>query len=133
MKWIISNGGPLIFSSKKSAEHWKGTAGSSLKKKETDYERACAIYDYIDVIVSGKDDVAVLGDEPMQSKIFKDKERIFIARWEYCKSEDLADDVLKNLPKDLNIISNDKFMRLLGGELIIFDSTLSLKSTPLHR
>jgi len=43
MKWINSNGGPLIFSSKEGAKYWKGAKGSSLGMSETDYESPCRL------------------------------------------------------------------------------------------
>ena len=125
MNWINSNGGPLIFSSRKYARDWKGTTGSSLNINKTDYERACATFDYIEIIPSGEHELVVLGDEPMQSTLFSNEKFNFIARWEYCKSHEMAIDALKNLPKYLDSVAEDKFIKLPEDELIIFDSALS--------
>lgn len=125
MNWIDSNGGPLIFSSKKYAKDWKGTTGSSLNLKETDYERACATSDYMEIIPSGGYELLVLGDEPMASTLCSSEKFNSIARWEYCESQEMAINALKNLPTNLNGIADDKFIKLPEDELIIFDSALS--------
>lgn len=125
MKWINSNGGPLILSSKKSAELWSGIRGSSISSDKTDYERACAVSDYIEVIQCGDYDLLVLGDEPMQSGFFSNNEIICIARWVFCESPGVADVILKKIPNNLIRLTEDKFIKFPNGGLIIFDSALS--------
>lgn len=74
MKWINSNGGPLIILSENLLKDWSGNEiiiNNCLKDSKTvgnyitDYERACTMQEYINLIAVGNDYGIILGDIPM--------------------------------------------------------------------
>lgn len=125
MSWLDSCGGPLIFSCRESARDWMGTLGNSMGTGSSDYDRACEVYGYTAVIPCWAREVAVLGDEPMSSKLFVAQKSIFIARWICCGSAELAADVLARLPDALPAVAPEIFIRLIDGDVVLFDSALS--------
>jgi Immunity protein 21 len=65
-KWIDSTGGPLVLMSKSTLRTWHGVFGSSaVSGSRSDYERACAVDDYVGLIFSNEAPVIVLNQEPL--------------------------------------------------------------------
>lgn len=80
LKWVASEGGPLILISDKSKNLWSGIlkrssylankieeADDFLDADEADYGKACLVQDYLGVVNVGNDTALVLGDEPLLS------------------------------------------------------------------
>jgi hypothetical protein len=133
LEWIESGGGPLILASKAMAEEWRGTDGSAGSNEMTDYQRACAVHDEIDVIPLGAGQVIVLGDEPDRTALFRRGGDVFIVRWRWADSEE---SLLVSLYDDLEQLEFPRSgdFSTIGGEHILFDSACPLSdvSESLH-
>ncbi len=71
MKWIRSAGGPLLFLPKTRLANWNGILDASGQDafdpsggSSTDYDRACAATEYIELIPVGDAAGILIGDEP---------------------------------------------------------------------
>jgi hypothetical protein len=75
MKSIKSGGGPLICVERVLAGSWLGTSGNSLALglgtgDASDYERACAVQDYLGALKLKKGMALILGDMPLETMIW---------------------------------------------------------------
>lgn len=127
MDWIYSSGGPLILMDKNSLHDWGGCLklGGSTADKEykTDYERACAIDDYLGVISVNGSDALVVNDEPLQTTIWHQDEIAFLVRWEWAADEGDVEHLLKELGNaSLISLSSPKIFRANSSDFILFDS-----------
>lgn len=118
LKWIQSEGGPLVLISDNSYNFWSGTlkrslylddkieeADDFLNADEADYGKACLIQDYLGVVKIGDDIALVLGDEPLLTTVFNSVDgKPIIARWHYRESKDSVEGTLRTI--DLNSINN---------------------------
>lgn len=92
IRWIESDGGPLLLLSSAQLTAWSGYAieleADGPSSSETDYERACAVEDYLGLIAVADGQGVVLGDEPMATawRSVSSVEGIFI-RWVYGEDE----------------------------------------------
>jgi Immunity protein 21 len=125
-QWLNTTGGPIICAGAETARKWLGISGSSIQQTQNDYTRACSIVDYLDIIQCDNKSVAVLGDEPLQSKFFKIKNQLLIARWVSCQSHELAEKVLSSVPDQLPEMEKSKFIELNEPTLFMFDSSLNM-------
>lgn len=84
MNWIQSEGGPLLGIGKEIVGLWRGIAGSSFlgknNYKNTDYDRACEIKDYIGIIPVDNYQAIVFGDMPLSTTIIKNRKNIHVIR-----------------------------------------------------
>src|SRR5438105_1432795 len=86
MRWINSEGGPLIILSEDNLDTWKGITGGDAAM--TDYHRACQIEDYCGIIRVGDGVGIVLGDEPPQTTwIAIGSQCGVLVRWKYANDE----------------------------------------------
>lgn len=74
MDCIASNGGPLICVPKSALALWRGGDALGEHSQEAvayrhDYDRACAIRDYLGVVSIGRTAGIVLGDMPMETAV----------------------------------------------------------------
>ena len=126
MGWINSTGGPLICAERHIAGNWMGTLGLSagaVMGLITDYDRACATVDYIDVIPCGIGNVLVLGDEPLQSAfVLTEKGRLVIARWVYAQAAQDGNAILSRFLDDAYEISERVPFQIEEGTMVLFDS-----------
>ncbi|WCM91303.1 immunity 21 family protein [Acidovorax sp. NCPPB 2350] len=126
-KWIRTSGGPLVVASKICADIWMGVDGSSAGHTDSDYKLACDVEDYVDTIDCGGSKVLILGDEPLQSAFFVVDDVLFVARWVYCESYELADSVIRTIPASNPCeLSGVQFLQN-DSSMILFDSATSLK------
>jgi hypothetical protein len=72
MKWLRSAGGPLLFLPETLLKKWNGILDESgtdafepAGGSSTDYDRACAATEYIELIPVGDGAGIILGDEPL--------------------------------------------------------------------
>lgn len=67
MKWIASEGGPLILMEERLLPLWTGCFSADDSEFKSDYERACAVDGYAGVTSVSNGSALVLGDEPCQA------------------------------------------------------------------
>lgn len=125
--WIASRGGPLLCAAGDAARSWRGARASSIGRRETDYERACAVPGYVGVLAAGASEGLVLGDEPSQSTFLTIDGQWSIARWIACASPDDARRVLAGVPGTLPELEPARVVRFDGDSLHLFDSALPLE------
>lgn len=89
MKWIESNGGPLVLVAEELLGDWRGVEGASTGEPDgaTDYDRACAVTEYVETISCGSGRVLVFGDEPFRTSWRPRPSGGDIVRWVYSDSE----------------------------------------------
>jgi len=107
LTWISTHGGPLILLEKSLLPFWKGNADTTgidgaLERGElTDYDRACAIEDYLGTIPVGSGTALVLGDEPMQTSWFPlTRDTGILVRWEWAADETSVLKTLREVPEE---------------------------------
>lgn len=75
MDWIKSAGGPLICVEKELANSWRGILGNSVNDRtaiptSNDYDRACAVSDYVGIVVLPPKYALVFGDMPLETTVY---------------------------------------------------------------
>jgi hypothetical protein len=139
LKWIDSEGGPLILISDKTVGLWSGIlkrsaylanieddADDFLDPEEADYGKACLFKDYLGLLNINNEDVLILGGEPMLTTFLISSGKPVLARWYYGEDEVFVDETLLNI--DLNSIDNWKFsltINLTSDKQLLFDSAYS--------
>lgn len=123
--WIESAGGPLLLLEKNLIPGWHGCS-SNLEDSPTDYERACAVDDYIGVIPVASGIGIVLGEEPLSSAWWPLTEagRGVLVRWLFAENEAAVTRALENLPNREWQRTNVEFT-VSNGSLILFDAASS--------
>ena len=93
-KWIESTGGPLIAIPETHLLMWTGTDGP-------DYERACAISNYVGTLSVGDAQALVFGDEPMSTTCVElPSVGLLIARWMWAPDRASATQALASVTKN---------------------------------
>ena len=120
MKWLSSEGGPLVMVGQSELINWQGVDGS-------DYDRACSVEDYLGLIPVGNSQALVLGDEPCQTALFTiNSKDIALVRWVYGEDELTVEKHIRQVPEELfnNPLEQIEY-RVEGDEFILFDSVLN--------
>ena len=120
--WATSAGGPLILLEQNLLSSWHGNAG----KTPTDYDRACAVKDYIDVINAGSGKAIVLGEEPAATSWWPYPEAsggLFV-RWVWADDDDRVVKAIKVFSEELWQPANLN-IEVVAGPLVLFDSVCS--------
>ena len=79
--WLESNGGPLVVLEDRLLGSWTGIGeGDGRRGSGTDYDRACAVTDWIGVVESGEGVALVLAGEPTPTRVLNARETLLI-RW----------------------------------------------------
>lgn len=94
-QWIESAGGPLIALPVAHAADWRGVSPRS--DGSSDYDRACAINEYLGLLSCNGNDVLVLGDEPHRTCWIPQGNGGLLVRWVYAESEGKALAAVRNL------------------------------------
>ncbi|NQU24810.1 MAG: hypothetical protein HQ567_26300 [Candidatus Nealsonbacteria bacterium] len=143
MRWISSEGGPLLLLDERSLDRWGGVVDEitgtpnneswSPGGKCTDYDRACRINEYLGRIPVGDAEALVLGDLPMQTAWIPGGHRDdgVLVRWMFAESEEEVVDSLRIIPG--GIFRREFLFRVEGPKLLLFDSGLAgrnVKSRP---
>jgi hypothetical protein len=126
LKWITSMGGPLIFIERDAVGDWRGNDApnnSMSKSSVTDYERACAVDDYIDKIAVGNTEALVLGDLPASTCYTPINAQTFrLVRWISAESElDVIAGLLK-VSGESPWVDSGLVIRFQSHDLVLFDS-----------
>lgn len=122
IKWISSEGGPLILLERNIASYWKGHDGSGTGERlSTDYERACEIEDYLGFLPVGPGEALVLNDEPMQTAWMRLGDTLgIVIRWEWAEDEETLVSAVQTIPEDLWEESGLS-LNVRDGRLLLFD------------
>lgn len=75
MQWIKSAGGPLICVEEELASFWQGVVGNSVSghavtEAPSDYDRACAVSEYVGVVDLPQKYALILGDMPLETTVW---------------------------------------------------------------
>ncbi len=79
MRWIQSDGGPLIVLPGEVLGEWTGTRAAT--KSRSDYRRACDVVGDVGVVAVGRLEGLVLGSEPLRTTWLADDGGVLILRW----------------------------------------------------
>lgn len=133
MKWISSFGGPFICTDKETAAQWRGSSGLSIKavvKNTTcDYELACQVYNYAELLGGTIDNVLVIGDVPYEIAWVDigDGEGIFI-KWIGANSEEQVLSSINKIRAQVFIELPIHF-KVNNSRLVAFDSACQFVDT----
>ena len=126
MKWIYSEGGPLLLVESRLLSEWHGSAPSQQGDHSTDYDRACALDGYIGVIELPSGSAIVLGGEPLQTAVWKNtRNELTLVRWSYAESEESFLEALRHFPDDPQWDPETIEFSVGDEELVVFDSALT--------
>ena len=124
LRWIISAGGPLILMESSLLLSWKGVFGSRGEESQTsDYDRACAVDDYVGLIPVDEDFALVFGQEPMDTSWLplSDTQGLII-RWVWANSEKQVEEVFEKFSLEQNWLDTGLKIEFKTENLILFDS-----------
>jgi hypothetical protein len=124
LKWVNSNGGPLILLGEDLLLEWSGT---DLKdEEETDYDRICEVREYAEKIQVGHGWGIAFGDEPMSTAWmpFEDDRGGDFVRWGYGPSEEIVARHLQRISEDI-FPATELYYRATCERCILFDSAYS--------
>lgn len=121
IEWIDTLGPPLCGTAD-IARQWQGTEGSSTGQDISDYDRGCAVVDYVTKLACASGEVLILGDEPMRSAFHVVDETVLIVRWWSCESAERAEVALREIPAQLPYIEESVPFVFAMPSLVMFDS-----------
>ncbi|PHV09521.1 hypothetical protein CSQ89_21300 [Chitinimonas sp. BJB300] len=129
LKWIKSGGGPLLCIESELLQQWLGVEGNSVANGQdntfaNDYERACSVSDYLGKTPLGDRQAMVLGDEPLETMIWRQTEQPPLIVRVYYADPDV--DVIERLGtvQDLDFSDPAESMEVEfnSKDMIVFDS-----------
>ena len=113
IQWINSAGGPLLLVAQEDLESWHGI-------ENDDYDRACAVDDYVGMIPVGGGPGLVLGDEPMQTAwVALTASSGLLVRWMWADSEQAVIDSLPAIPEEAWQATGINFPSETGNFILI--------------
>jgi hypothetical protein len=132
IKWVSTNGGPLVIIPVEIAHLWRGDGGLGLPngdlslvwetvKTRTDYGRACGIEDYLGVLQVGPGRCLVFGDEPLATAFLPTQDGGIFVRWVHADQEEDVLRAVRAVPESLW----NRFPETIevgSGGLLLFDS-----------
>jgi len=123
LHWIESTGGPLLLLEGGLLDHWHGAFGNG--GGMTDYDRACEVADYVEILEVGKGYGLVLGEEPFATTWWPSDQgaKGFLVRWVCAEDEAQICAALNSFSLDSNWQSTDVNFEIHHGQLILFDSS----------
>jgi len=131
LTWINSVGGPLILIEKRLVLAWHGNSvpaeanSPSNNVYQTDYDRACAVHDYLGVIPVAHGEALVLGDEPMQTAwIALSEQEGLLVRWQWATDESSVVKALRGLAAQ-SWETEDFVFSTETSDLMIFDAAFA--------
>jgi len=126
-KWISSAGGPLILVPGNAVRSWQGINGSSFPSVASDYERACSVREYVEVMPLSGEDTIIFGEEPLQTTWLPRHENfggVFI-RWICAENEEAIIDSLDNLKLNAQENTGLNFTVRSDVPMRLFDAAFS--------
>lgn len=147
LRWIESNGGPLLLASKELLPFWEGAdppgngrtveatfRWQGIGAPATDYDRACDIDSFIGQIPVGPGKALVLGDEPLPTAWWPAQRTQgggLLVRQVYKNSDENIVDAIKHMPDD--IWTETGITLTVGSEpLYLFDSAYTGSDMKKH-
>jgi hypothetical protein len=137
VRWIETNGGPLIAMPRELQALWEGVdppshgreTDAALRRGElacptTDYDRACDVLDYLGVLTVGSGHALVLADEPLRTCFVPSGSGGTFVRWCYGESADDVEARLAALPI-VGYEPDATRFPIDGTPVLVFDSALS--------
>lgn len=117
MKWIQTNGSPLIIVKKNEAYKWEGILNNDYSNAEKiSYEN------YISKLNWDKRTVLILGDEAMLTTAGIVNNNVCIIRWHFAPSVETAELIISHIKLKELPLQETLTVNLLPGEFVIFDS-----------
>ena len=133
MKWITSEGGPLLLLDEQELGGWGGVIdaidewppGESFSPDgfPTDYDRACRISGYLGTIPVGATQALVIADEPLPTTWVPAASGGTIVRYLYTACDDPPVDWLDGLPD--SIFEQETTLLVAGETLVLFDAAIA--------
>ena len=135
MRWISSEGGPLLLLEEEQLSKWGGVidlmTGPPAKTsyspggKPTDYDRACSVEWYVGLIDIGTEHCVVLGGEPLQTAWMPCRAASggMVIRWVFGESENEFLSWIDKVPGA--IFRPDGSFVVKGPRLLLFDSAVA--------
>ena len=125
-QWIESTGGPLVILEEDLITSWHGLEQPG-PGQPADYERACAVNDYVAPISVGARQGIVLGEAPFRTTWWLSSDgarKGFLVRWVFAETEVGVCDALKNLPTEGWEKSSTE-IQVSSKRLLCFDAACS--------
>ena len=124
--WISTLGGPLILMQQDALNDWKGDLGYKEPPDSefiSDYDRACAVKEYVEILQVGDSVALVLGDLPSHTTYVQINPKIFLLiRWIGAENEDHVLGALRDFDLEQSWIDTGIVISFGSGDLILFDS-----------
>ena len=137
MKWIGTEGGPLILIPLPLVARWEGTDppnGGRVVHAEfrwsvpegiaTDYDRACDVRDNLGIIDVAGAHALVLGDEPNDTCFCSTSDGGVLVRWDFAPSLEAVETLLHRLPTE-GFVSESLQFNVQQSPFVLFDSACS--------
>jgi hypothetical protein len=126
--WIESSGGPLLLLASDLLPLWTGAGDLDFDqdmpspRKESDYERACRVNDYLGVTDVAQGSGLVLDDEPLPTAWWPSPEPGgTLVRWVACKDPSTIAGYLK-AHEDLEWVPSGIVFAVTSDQLYLFDA-----------
>jgi hypothetical protein len=127
MRWIKSEGGPLILIPRSVLKHWRGVADAG-----DDYRAACAVTDYAGVIQRYGVDILVLNDEPLQTSCIARDGALLLVRWKYAPSESAIVAALEDVQQQLGSPCEETLLVCVERKHVLLDARSAGDRTTEH-
>lgn len=128
MKWLSSEGGPLILVARARLLRWRGVdcSASDVLDPTTDYGRACGVRDFVGLIDVGDVNGLVFGDEPMQTTWLPadDGRGGLFVRWHWSLDETSVLDSIRSI-SNCSFVSAAFTFTVNDAAHFLFDSALA--------
>lgn len=120
MKWIQSNGGPLILVPEARCAQWRGI-DEDPATGASHYDIACSVTTNVEVLQVRDVEILVLGDEPLRTAWIPQRNGGILARWVYADSEQSILAVLNENHLD-DLLAPTDLTFYAPGPCLLFDS-----------
>lgn len=126
LKWIMSEGGPLICMEKRFMESWRGCDALSIggDGAPNDYERAARVFDYLEVLSLRDGQALVFGEGPLDTSIWRSNGgQLFLVRVFACEEEVDVESAIQALKMhDFDNPGEALDFSFATSDLVLFDS-----------
>jgi Immunity protein 21 len=128
LQWVSSLGGPLILMEECLLPFWLGDDSSKkFMNLPSDYERACEVIDYLQIISIGDKSGLILGDLPSDTSYFPSdsKNEFLLVRWIGADSGEQIENVLNAFSVEQEWEDSGVTISFESRNLVLFDSVFS--------
>jgi hypothetical protein len=110
--WLETEGSPFIIIEEINLKEWDAI---------NNYEKICAVKNYIEKMNIKNKDILVFGDEPFPLKLIKNGNEIIIIRWVYAPDKSIVDKIITLLDYKILPIIDTVSIKWNTDKLILFD------------